>query len=335
MQLKRWQKISLAAAIVVVPILSCERRSLLLVDVTGNTTGEITLVLTARTAGDDLTTPFEKITLSETQAYKAGIYLPSDMTGDVTIDAEADEGDCIVGRGTATVKGVSAGATTAPVALFVTAMACVPLTDGGGGGMLGTAGSGGGSGTAGNGGGVGSAGHDGGAGKSGGSGSAGHTGTGGLSGDAGAGGAGTGKGGVGGSISPVGTGGTGAVGGTTGKGGATGAGGSGPGGTGGSTTGAAGAGGCVCPVNETCSTAGTGSSGVCVCTQTNSQACAAAGIGCGTTTNICNQSVTCTCPGSATCDTTGRCVLRCGTGAGGGGIVPLDQPDSICPLQPN
>lgn len=137
---------------------------------------------------------------------------------------------------------------------------------------------------------------------------------------------GNGAGGAGGSVSPVGTGGSVSP---VGTGGSAMAGSMGKGGNGG-TLGLAGTGGCLCPVNESCNAAG-----ACVCNQTDAQACAAAGIGCGTTSNNCQQKVICKCPLTATCDAnTGQCTTICVTGTGGD-IVSLDGEEEaiICPLQ--
>ena len=359
MQLKSWQKILLVAAIVVVPIVSCSQRSLVLmnVKVSGTATfSDATLVITAN---DDQKTTFAGIALDQT-AYRAGVYLPSDMSGQVMFKAEVDEGNCIVGTGSA-MADVSGGGTIGPIDLIITPMVpCVPISDGGqtgaggaggasgtaghggggvggvggmtgsagAGGMTGSAGAGGLTGSAGGGGRTGTAGNSGSAGRGGTTGSAGRGGTGGGGANGGRGGMGNGSGGMAGSVSPVGTGGSISPVGTAGSGpgGSTGRGGSGSGGT----IGAAGTSGCVCPANESCNSAG-----ACVCNQTDAQACAAAGIGCGTTSNICQQKVLCKCPVNSTCDTaTGLCSTICVTGAGGA-IVALDPTGQaiICPLQ--
>ncbi len=175
MQLKGWQKIVLAAGLVAVPILSCGQRSLVLMEVTvsGNTTfSNATLAITAN---DDVKTDFPDVTLDQTP-YKAGVYLPSDMTGMVTFKAEVDQSGCIVGTGTATAD-VSSGGTTGPVQVTITPMVpCTPITDGG---SSGSAGTGGAAGTGGTGGLTGAAGSGG---KSGAAGSGGTSGTSGAAG---------------------------------------------------------------------------------------------------------------------------------------------------------
>src|SRR5450432_4058143 len=209
MQLKSWQKILLAAAIVVVPIVSCSQRSLVLMDVTVSGTASFSDATLVITANDEQKTTFAGLALNQT-AYRAGVYLPSDMTGQVMFKAEVDEGNCIVGTGTA-VADVSGGGTTGPIALIITPMVpCVPITDGGqtgvggtggtsgtaghggGGGMTGSAGAGGGgmTGSAGAGGGgmTGTAGSGGMTGSAGSGGSSGNAGRGGITGSAGRGG---------------------------------------------------------------------------------------------------------------------------------------------------
>jgi hypothetical protein len=70
--------------------------------------------------------------------------------------------------------------------------------------------------------------------------------------------------------------------------------------------------------------------GKCVCSQTDAYACSAAGIGCGTATNICGQTVDCSCPANQVCDTsTGTCRLICVGGTGG---IIAASPNIICPL---
>ena len=319
MQLKSWQKILLAAAIVVVPIVSCSQRSLVLMDVTVGGTASFSDATLVITANDEQKTTFAGLALNQT-AYRAGVYLPSDMTGQVMFKAEVDEGNCIVGTGTA-VADVSGGGTTGPIALIITPMVpCVPITDGG---QTGVGGTGGTSGTAGHGGGsgmTGTAGSGGSSGNAGRGGTTGSAGRGGVGGGAnGSGGMGNGSGGTGGSVSPVGSGGS-----PVGSGGSAMAGSMGRGGS----IGLAGSGGCLCPLNESCNAAG-----ICVCNQTDAQACAAAQIGCGTTTNICQRKVLCKCPVNSTCDpNTGMCSTNCVTGAGGA-ILSLDrlQEAIICP----
>ena len=96
-------------------------------------------------------------------------------------------------------------------------------------------------------------------------------------------------------------------------------------GTGG-IVGSGGISGCVCSnPNEVCDP-----NGQCVCSQTDADACSAAGVGCGKAQNICGQSVVCTCPPNSACDTsTGLCKLICIGGTGG---IVAASPDIICPV---
>ena len=95
-QLRRWQAILLATAIVSVPILSCSQRSLVLVTLNApqGVTGysNVSLVITA--TGLETTT-FNKISFTG-GAYKVGVYLPADATGPVPFKAEVVQDGCEV-----------------------------------------------------------------------------------------------------------------------------------------------------------------------------------------------------------------------------------------------
>ncbi len=352
-KLRSWQKILLAGAGLIVPILSCSQRSLVLIDVhapQGVAYSNVTVIITPNR---EQPTTFDKVTFDASGVFKAGVYLPSDMTGTVALHGDVnDESNCMVGSGDVSTTVASQGETTMVVALPIVASSapCIPGTggstgaggaagttasggSGGPGGLTGTAGSGVGTGGLGAGGVTGNAGAPGtgqggvtGAGGAnatgghGGPGSGGVTGAGGS--PTGAGGSPTGAGGspttgaggspttgVGGSPT-TGAGGsptTGAggspttgTGGTTGKGGTSGT--TGAGGTGavtgaGGVIGTGGGGGCACPTNFVCMPGTT----VCVCSQTDAEACAS--VACGSTTNLCQQSVSCpnTCPVGYSC----------------------------------
>jgi hypothetical protein len=127
----------------------------------------------------------------------------------------------------------------------------------------------------------------------------------------------------------------------TGSGGITGKGGSG-GSTGGSggvtgsggvpTTGSGGGGGCNCPANFVCPPGTT----TCVCSQTDAEACAS--VACGSTTNLCQQTVSCpnTCPVGYSCFNN-FCRQLTTTGCGGDivttgtGLVAGTAAAPICP----
>jgi hypothetical protein len=208
--------------------LSCSHRSLVLIDVTGSE--PFTGVRLTVTAGNTVTQTWSDASFDQTNAYKIGIYLPSDMSGTVGLVGRADDGTCVLGNGTASAMNVHEGdATPVPVRLVLAhATVCTPVPDGGGTGMGGSGGGG-----AGGGGGATGAGGQGGSTGTGGGGGGGATGTGGFGGATGAGGFGgaTGTGGFGGAAGTggfggaTGAGGIGGVTGTGGFGGATGAGG--------------------------------------------------------------------------------------------------------------
>jgi len=111
-ELKRWQAILLATGIVVLPILSCSQHSLVLVTVNappGATAySNVSLIITAN--GQETTT-FNKASFTG-GAYKAGVYLPSDMSGPVPFTAEVVQDGCQIATGGPVVSpDVSSGAT--------------------------------------------------------------------------------------------------------------------------------------------------------------------------------------------------------------------------------
>ncbi|HXU01191.1 MAG TPA: hypothetical protein VN903_09375, partial [Polyangia bacterium] len=145
--MKRWQKIGLVAAAVIVPALSCGQRSLVLIDVRASSDFTNPTVLLgvgmSLTANDDVTTRFSNVRLRTDGAFQIGMYLPSDMNGTVTFKASVDNGHCTLGMGTTSVTGVQSGETTKPIDLIIIPTPeCTPITDGGAG-MTGTAGTGG------------------------------------------------------------------------------------------------------------------------------------------------------------------------------------------------
>ena len=129
-----------------VPILSCSQRSLVLVTVDAppgvTYQSAVSLVMTANDTGTGTeTTTFDKVAFSG-GVYKAGIYLPSDMSGTVTISAEVIQDGCQVATGSVSAPGIAAG-NTVSATLMLSAIACVPVDGGAGSG-----GTGGGKGTA-------------------------------------------------------------------------------------------------------------------------------------------------------------------------------------------
>jgi hypothetical protein len=368
-QLRRWQAVLLATAIVMVPILSCSQRSLVLVTVNApQSYSNVSLVITAT---DLETTTFNKVSFTD-GAYKVGVYLPSDASGPVPFKAEVVQDGCEIASGGPVMSpDVSSGATVS-MAIDLTAITgpCVPVDggvgSGGTGGGKGSGGSGTGGVTTGTGGAVGTGGvlGSGGVIGSGGrigtggvTGSGGVVGTGGLLGSGGHGGSATGgtigsggmigtggmlgSGGVGGTGGVVSTGGVIGTGGIVGTGGVVGSGGGGGKGGGasggtigsGGMVGSGGSTGCICPANQICQSGST----ICVCSEDDATACS--GVPCGTVTNICQQTVSCpnSCPAGYVCDTTvNACRKLIVNGCGGSvstgtGLVAGTEAAQICP----
>jgi hypothetical protein len=340
-KLKSWQTILLAGAGVILPILSCSQRSLVLVDVQAPQGVAYTDVTVTIAAGTEQSTTFDKVTFDAAGTFKAGIYLPSDMTGQVTLKADVIETNCTVGTGTIQTPPISDGETTPTLNLPITSSAdpCVSGTGGsagasgtgGAGGLGGQTGAAGAGGMVGAGGAAGSAGHSGGTGAAGAGGivgTGGVVGSGGATGNAGAPGMG-GKGGATGTGGGNATGGHGGMGAggmvgaggmpgaggssTTGTGGVMGAGGS-TGGGGGGGKGGGGTGGAVGSGGATGSGGvGTGGGGGCNC-PTNFICMA------GSTTCVCSEPDTQTCSGvicgtvTNTCGQSVTCPDNCPSG---------------------
>ena len=355
MSLTRWQAILLATAIVIVPVLSCSQRSLVLVTVNapqGVAYTDVSLIITAQ--GVEQTT-FSKASFTD-GVYKAGVYLPSDMSGKVGFSAAVVQNSCEIAKGgPVDSPDVSPGATVS-LMIGLTPEDCVPVDGGAGssgtGGATGSGGNGTG-GARGTGGVVGTGGITTGSGGVVGSGGAvgtggvvstgGVIGTGGLVGSGGHGGSATGGAiGSGGVISTggvIGTGGFVGSGGVVGSGGGGGKGGSASGGTIGTggivgSGGSGGGTGCACPANYVCQPGTT----TCICSESDTTACS--GVACGTVTNICQQAVTCpnSCPSGYYCDTTlNTCNKLVVTGCGGSvstgtGLVAGTAAAPICPV---
>ena len=351
MSLTRWQSILLATAIVIVPILSCSQRSLVLVTVNapqGVAYTDVSLIVTAQ--GVEQTT-FSKATFTD-GVYKAGVYLPSDMSGKVGFSAAVVQNNCEVAKGgPVDSPDVSSGATVS-LTIGLIPEDCLPVDGGAGsngtGGAPGSGGSGAG-GARGTGGVVGTGGTATGSGGVVGSGgvigtggvvsTGGVVGTGGLIGSGGHGGSATGGAiGSGGVISTGGVIGAGGVigsGGIVGSGGGGGKGGSASGGTigTGGFVGSGGSTGCACPANYVCQPGTT----TCICSQSDAAACS--GVACGSVTNICQQTVLCTdtCPTGYACSGN-NCKQLTSTGCGGSivatgtGLVAGTAAAPICPL---
>src|SRR6185437_448096 len=122
MSLKRWQKILVAVAAVVLPILSCSQRSLVIVTVTAPNgasgfQGTVDLVIHA---GNEAQTRFDGITF------------------DGTLKADVEQNTRVIATGNGTATGVQAGATV-QATVPLDPVPCQPV-DGGAGGTTGTGG---------------------------------------------------------------------------------------------------------------------------------------------------------------------------------------------------
>jgi hypothetical protein len=213
---------AIVAAAAIVGTASCNQQSLVNIDVFGDR-AFTSVVLELGIAGS-VPKSFSPVSFTATTPYKAGIFLPSGVTGSVRIVGQVVIGNCVEAQGAITVSSLKAGDSTAPVAMVIMSQTEVcPSVDGGidqrsDDGPVdagrGAGGTGGGTGTGGSGtGGAGSGGSGAGGAGSGGMGTGG--GTAGIGGRMGTGGAGTGGAGTGG----AGTGGMG-TGGISGTGGA-------------------------------------------------------------------------------------------------------------------
>ena len=202
---------------------SCqEKESLIVVSVSADSKASDVTALTLSAAGTTKT--FDVPGGLSATGKLLGLYVPSDVTGHVTVVATASLGSCVGYKGQGTANIPAAGATTDPPTPIRMMRAILCSTDGGtdGGGTVGTGGAAGLGGTSGAGGG--------GAGTGGAAGAGGAVGTGGVAGAGGAVGTGgaistggaTGLAGSGGSASTGGTTGTGGTAGTGGKAGASG-----------------------------------------------------------------------------------------------------------------
>jgi len=316
----------LAIAVAAVGVAGCSERTLLPVDVTGDRRFEDVVLRLRAARAESSAAPreadFPNVRFDTTSAYKAGLYLPADWSGTVTVTARVIEGACEVAAGNAIAHDVRAEESNAVVSIVVVSHAsCIPVGDGSAGGSGGASGAGGAGGTTGAGGGAGSGRGGGGTGAAGGAaGSGGGSGRGGASGGRGGtggaagsgGGAGGGQTGTGGNAGAGGRGGGGGAGGRGGTGGAAGTGGgiagasgmgggvvAGAGGAMGGTFGGSGGAGARGGAGGSAGRGGSGGAGG--CSQSNADACGARN--CGSVQNLCGQSVLCgTCRDDQCCD---------------------------------
>ena len=128
-------------------IVSCSERSLVVMDVkSANGSIAFTDVTLLVRAGLQQQTRFDKIHFDSAKAYRAGVYLPSDVSGTVTLTAEVDDPaqNCKVGIGSLAAGNVSPGNTVQGLMLIIQPLQpCVPIADGGTTGDGGSPGTGG------------------------------------------------------------------------------------------------------------------------------------------------------------------------------------------------
>jgi hypothetical protein len=125
-----------AALAIVVSASSCAQRSLVEVDVLGDAPfNAVTLRLIAGGARQD----FPRVTFDATTPFKAGLYLPDSVSGNITVVANVlGSGGTCIGSGQASASGVAAGATAGPVSLTVTHTSDCAAPASGAGGSSGT-----------------------------------------------------------------------------------------------------------------------------------------------------------------------------------------------------
>src|SRR5262245_10268091 len=105
-----------AAGVCALMAAACESRSLVAVEVIGDALfDDVTLTVTAN---NQETKQFPHAVFGPGNVYRIGVYLPPDMTGTVRLDAAADDGQCVLGRGNAQVLNVKAGEISMTVQLL-------------------------------------------------------------------------------------------------------------------------------------------------------------------------------------------------------------------------
>ena len=135
MSMKRFTNLCVLGAVAAFVIVSCGERSLVVMDVK-STNGSIafTNVNLLVRAGVQQQTRFVKVTFDSAKAFRAGVYLSSDISGTVTFNAEVDDPvqNCKVGTGSLHVSNVSPGNTVQGLTLIIQPLEpCIPIADGG------------------------------------------------------------------------------------------------------------------------------------------------------------------------------------------------------------
>ncbi|HEY4187830.1 MAG TPA: hypothetical protein VGP07_22330 [Polyangia bacterium] len=135
---KRWER-SLFVLLLSCLFASCGEESLVKINVTGDVSyTNVELRVTAN--GGAVQQSFLNATFGPGVVFKAGLYLPSKVTGTVSIEADAYRNKCLVGTKTVTVPKVTEGQPTAEVPIEVIGTGSTCPVDGGGGGKGGGAG---------------------------------------------------------------------------------------------------------------------------------------------------------------------------------------------------
>jgi len=128
---------ALAALLALPAAAGCYNRTLVKIDVTGDTAFDhVTLELVATQSAPGMQSDgadFDGASFSPSHVYKAGLYLPDGMTGPVLVTGKAIRSDhCEAGSGTVLFDDVKSGEATSTHALVIMAHAsCIPLPDGG------------------------------------------------------------------------------------------------------------------------------------------------------------------------------------------------------------
>lgn len=132
----------LALLAIVALVIGCGSQSLVPIDVLGDAPFANVELRIFPSVG--YTKTIAHASFSSTTPLAIGIYLPEKASGVVQLTAEAIEGRCVVGRGTATASDVRAGVLSSTVTLHMTHVTgCDAPTGGTGAGGAGGAGAGG------------------------------------------------------------------------------------------------------------------------------------------------------------------------------------------------
>ncbi|HVY38654.1 MAG TPA: hypothetical protein VHM31_11985, partial [Polyangia bacterium] len=147
MSMKRFTSLCVLGAVAAFVIVSCSERSLVVMDVKSSdgsvAFAGVTLLVRA---GREQQTRFDGVHFDSSKAYRAGVYLSSDVSGTITLTAEVDDPvqNCKVGTGSVTASNVSPGNTVQGLTLIIHPLQpCVPIADGGMPGDGGSPGTGG------------------------------------------------------------------------------------------------------------------------------------------------------------------------------------------------